>query len=174
MTYKIINTLTGDVTPCSALSMSRKLQPNTTLAEYGARGVLLNSYPISGVDLQCLSVHFGAAADADAYTYSVRRAADAAATAADAALAAAPDALATALAAAADAAYVHYSAVHAVYVKTHVSGEDAAYVLYSAAVDALLLANAHYAHYIKGVTRRSKADEYARQGKFILEYLRGV
>lgn len=169
MTYKIINPLTGEVTPCSALSMSRKLYPNTILAEYGAGGVLLNSYQVSGVDMQCLSVHFGA--NADNYTYSVQRRADAAGFAAYNAIKRAPDAPATALRAAADAALVHFNALAAVYVKTHVSGEDAPYA-YSAAHRNLSAANAAYAAYVAGVSRKSKAAEYERQGEFILEYLR--
>jgi len=58
MSYKLINTTTGEVKNCYLMSISRKLEPNTVLAEYNAAGVLLASYPISSLDICQISVDF--------------------------------------------------------------------------------------------------------------------
>ena len=191
MTYKIIDTTTGKITNCSLLSMSRKLQPNTILAEYSARGVLLNSYPISGVDMQCLSAHFapGAATYNFAVVLAVRRAADAAerAAATDPAVAAyeraadahidaaaviaiaAADAKSAVYAAAAAATYATYAEVAATYPAT-----AAARAAYAAADAAWQGACAARSTYTNRLISKSKSAEYTRQGRFILDYLRAA
>ena len=191
MTYKIIDTTTGTITNCSLLSMSRKLEPNTILAEYNARGVLLTSYPISSVDIRRISVYFDP--NAAYFSYAVERAVRAVARAAetdpavvaykraeDAANAAAR--AANAAAAAKSTAYAVYRADYAANAATAATcaARHAAYAAYAAAHAANVAADAAWrdaraarSAYTDRLISKSKAAEYKRQGQFIMEYLRG-